>query len=158
MIYQTSGIQLCSTYGAMVFNVAILNIKILNIEILKFGIHLCSTYGAGCPICWFRGNNADNLMSLKAFVLEAFFWLKSQTLSTVFNVGCEGVQYGGLREIMRHLEHLPRYSATFTSIHIVSTLILDVREFILEFFWYFWNILRSCHIHLNTYCVNIATH
>ena len=59
---------------------------------------------------------------------------------------------------MRHLEHLPRYSATFTSIHIVSTLILDVREFILEFFWYFWNILRSCHIHLNTYCVNIATH
>ena len=33
-----------------------------------------------------------------------------------------------LRGIMRHLEHLPRYSATFTSIHIVSTLILDVRE------------------------------
>ena len=76
----------------------------------------------------------------------------------MFNVWCEGVQYGGLRGIMRHLEHLPRYSATFTSIHIVSTLILDVREFILDFFWYFWNILRSCHIHLNTYCVNIAMH
>ena len=52
----------------------------------------------------------------------------------MFNVWCEGVQYGGLRGIMRHLEHLPRYSATFTSIHIVSTLILDVREFIAEFF------------------------
>ena len=43
---------------------------------------------------------------------------------------------------MRHLEHLPRYSATFTSIHIVSTLILDVREFILDFFLVFLEYLE----------------
>ena len=47
-----------------------------------------------------------------------------------------------LRGIMRHLEHLPRYSATFTSIHIVSTLILDVREFILDFFLAFLEYLE----------------
>ena len=79
----------------------------------------------------------------------------------MFNVWCEGVQYGGLRGIMRHLEHLPRYSATFTSIHIVSTLILDVREFILDFFGISgisWDlaIFTSIHIVSTLQCIDIG--
>ena len=38
--------------------------------------------------------------------------------------GCDGVQYGTLRGIMRRLSHLPHPIATFTSIHIALTLIL----------------------------------
>ena len=36
----------------------------------------------------FKGNDADNLMSLKASVLEAFSWLKILDFGTVFNVWC----------------------------------------------------------------------
>ena len=36
----------------------------------------------------FKGNDADNLMSLKA---SAFSWLKILDFGTVFNVWCEGV-------------------------------------------------------------------
>ena len=42
--------------------------------------------------------------------------------------GCDGVQYGTLRGIMRRLSHLPHPIATFTSIHIALSLILGRGE------------------------------
>ena len=53
-------------------------IRILDTEISKFGDSaVFNVWCVGVQYGSFMGNNADNLMSLKASVLEAFCWLNT---------------------------------------------------------------------------------